>query len=306
MGVRIREGLVVLMGVASTVAGIAMMRDGTASSAENGVIALDPPSQVATVGERVTVDVVVSNAADLAAWEVAIAFDANILSFETFVEGPFLASTGRSVSCLAPVVHSSGAVQMGCASSGFTPPGPAGGGTVATITFSAKGTGTTALELTKAELANSNGDSCCGVVVTREAAVRVVATQSEEDDAPPPPTPTPNPRKLTPTPVNATPAPSLVLTPAAGGGEPPAGTGGVAGAVEPPPGARAGGGADDLFRSASEATAAGERNAPRAGGGALRTRPVGVTGLVLAILGSTGVTMTLLSALRRAMGGQRL
>jgi hypothetical protein len=278
MKVSLRDGLVALMGVTFTALGIAAWREGTASSAGNAVVALRPPSQVVAVGEKVTLDVTVANVTNLASWEVKLRYDPKILAFESFVEGPFLASTGRGVSCLDPFIADEGAtVLFGCASSAMTPPGPDGSGTVATVTFAAKGAGTTPVEIIKTELALPEGSDCCGPVTAEEAAVRVVASQSEKTGAAPPATPTPNPRKLTPTPVNATPGPSLVLTPGAGGGEPPAGSGGVAGAVTGPPG-DAGGGANrdngDLFRSAAGATAGGsQRGSPRAGEGSLaRTR----------------------------------
>jgi hypothetical protein len=302
MKVSLRSGLVALMGVTFTAIGVAAWREGTASSAGNGVVSLRPPSQVVTLGEKVTIDVAVSNVTNLASWEVKLRYNPDVLTFESFAGRPFLESTGRAVSCLDPVVNPAepGTVQLGCVSSSKDPPGVNGEGVVATVTFATKGAGTTAIEILKAELAEPLGDNCCGAVVTQEAAVRVVSSQQEESSAAPPPTPTPNPRKLTPTPVGATPAPSLALTPSAGGSEPPAGTGGVAGAVASPPGSPGGGanagGPDDLFRSASGATAPGERNAPRAGEGSLaRARaetPVTI-GSGLAIAGALMVAATL-------------
>lgn len=302
MKASVRKGLLALMGVMFTAIGVAAWREGTASSAGNGVVSLRPPSQVVTLGEKVTIDVAVSNVTNLASWEVKLRYDPDVLTFESYAGRPFLESTGRAVRCLDPFINPAepGAVLFGCVSSGPNPPGVDGEGVVATVTFATKGTGTTPIEIVKAELAEPLGDSCCGAVSAQEAAVRVVSTQQEESSAAPPATPTPNPRKLTPTPVNATPEPSLVLTPSAGGGsEPPAGTGGVAGAVSGPAGRGAGAdasGADDLFRSAAGATAPGERNAPRAGGGSLaKTRGGAVTtvGSGLAIAGSLIVAAVL-------------
>lgn len=303
MNVSLRNGLMALMGVMLTATGVAVWREGTASSAGNGVMSLQPPSQVVTLGEKVTIDVAVSNVTNLATWELKLRYDPDVLTFESYAGRPFLESSGRAVSCLDPFVNPAepGTAQFGCVSTGLTPPGVEGSGVVATLTFATKGVGTTPIEILKAELANPNGDDCCGAVVTQEAAVRVVASQQEESSTAPPPTPTPNPRKLTPTPVKATPEPSLVLTPGAGGGsEPPAGTGGVAGAVSGPPGGpgagATGGTANDLFRSASGAAPPGERGSPRAGEGSFaRTRDelTQVIGSGLAIAGSLIVAAVL-------------
>ncbi|HXF51247.1 MAG TPA: cohesin domain-containing protein [Dehalococcoidia bacterium] len=304
---RIREGLVALMGAIFVTTGVAAWREGTASSAAGPVVSLEPPSQVATVGERVTIDVAVANVTNLAAWEVELTFDPDVLKFESFVEQPFMAGSRRSVSCLDPVAHSNGRVQLGCVSSGEenrTPiPGAAGAGTVGRVTFSTTGTGTTAIEITRVGLSDPLGDDCCGPIETHEAAVRVVASQQDEASTAPPPTPTPNPRKLTPTPVNATPGPSLVLTPSAGS-EPPAGTGGVAGAVTSPGGSaaeRASAGDDDLFRSASGAATAGERRSPRAGEGSLATARDPAAGMAFTALGLAGLSFSVLSAVGRTV-----
>ncbi len=312
MTVRLREGLVALMGIVCTAIGVAAWREGTASSAGNGVVSLQPPSQVVARGEKVTLDVAVSNVTNLATWEVKLRYDPNILAFESYVSRPFLESTGRQVTCLDPVVDATaGTVQFGCVSSGMTPPGVDGAGTVATVTFATKGTGTTPVELLKAELALPEGSDCCGAVVTQEAAVRVVSSQQEESSATPPPTPTPNPRKLTPTPVGATPAPSLVLTPAAGDG--PGDGGAVAGVVSGPdggqtPGRTGGGSGDDLFRSASGQTTAGERSSPRAGEGTfarMRSERPTTVGSALAIVGSLMVAATLSRQRQGTMGRLR-
>jgi hypothetical protein len=159
-----------------------------------------PPSQIVHEGETFELELAVADAQNLAAYEAEIVYNTSVLEFVTFTDHGYLGSTGRGPICPTAAIKEK-SVQVGCGSTGGTAlAGPSGSAKLATLTFKAIGDGTSPLVYVKAELANPEGDNCCGTMTLGEGVVQVVGNGEDEPDTLPS-TPTPNPRALTPTPI---------------------------------------------------------------------------------------------------------
>lgn len=112
---------------------------------------VQPPFQSVEDGAIVSVDVGVSGAFDLGAYELNLAFDPAILSFQAATNGSFLSSTGRAVSCRAPVIGV-GTVRLTCVTFGDSPDGVYGAGLLANFSFEALVPGTTPIDLNNTKL----------------------------------------------------------------------------------------------------------------------------------------------------------
>ena len=112
----------------------------------------------ASVGETVAVNMNIDDVADLDDYEWELAYDPSILELAggaNPVNGPFLATTGRSVSCQPPILDE-GTVRFGCVSAGTPGTGPTGSGLLSTVTFNAKAAGGSSLCLRWASLGNTD------------------------------------------------------------------------------------------------------------------------------------------------------
>jgi hypothetical protein len=118
-------------------------------------VVIDPPSQVVTMGDYFTVDVMARNVTNVAAYEFTLQFDPNVLVLSGVSNGSFLGSTGRPVFCPAPTIDDE-RIRFGCVSSGSAP-GASGTGLLAEITFQASGLGTSRLDFSASALADSFG-----------------------------------------------------------------------------------------------------------------------------------------------------
>jgi hypothetical protein len=187
------------------------------SAAQGATIGLLPASQNVQLGRSFTVDVVVENATNIAAFEFRIKYDPKVLKLEGVSETDFLASTGRSVVCPPPAAaEETTDAWLGCATTNINSGPPVNGsGILAHIKFSAKGPGLTYLTFVKYELSGDMSDDCCAPVSLNEASVRVIGSDEPTPENLPP-TPTRNPAALTPTPISNAPTPSTWLTPEAG------------------------------------------------------------------------------------------
>jgi hypothetical protein len=114
---------------------------------------INPPQQIVGVNQLVDVTIDVSNVANLGAYQFELNFDRNILQFVQVTNGPFLGSTGRPVFCPAPFTDIQN-VRFGCATTGGSPPGPTGAGTLATVRFLTIAQGPADLRLTTMDLAD--------------------------------------------------------------------------------------------------------------------------------------------------------
>lgn len=300
-------GALVLLAAAAAAAAL------RASASGNPVVSIQPASQVVQPGESVRFDIAVSGVTDVAAWEVRLKYDPQVLAFQSFEETPWMSSTGRQVTCPeAEADEVNGIVVQYCGSIGATPPGPGGDGVLGRFTFSTKATGTSNLEFVKIGFAVPEGSDCCGAFTVEEGAVRIA---SAGGDAQLPPTPTPNPAKLTPTPVNAQRGDLLLLTPVVGapvedaGPPPPSGSppSGSAPAGTPEESARLGevaGAASGLF--GGTAAPAGRSGAPIAGTGSRTTVASAAAAATTMALGVAGLFCIVASGAERIRGGRQV
>jgi hypothetical protein len=116
------------------------------------VVCVVPPSQVVAAGSQVSIDFVVDNVTNLAAYQVEIKYDPFLLTFVSASNDAFLGSTGRSVFC-PPVILNLTSIVFSCATIGASPPGPDGTGMLFHATFQAGvNTGISALTLLQYDL----------------------------------------------------------------------------------------------------------------------------------------------------------
>jgi hypothetical protein len=138
------------------------------------------PGDIDSSIDRFTVDVVAENVADLGAFQFVLTFDAEILRAESIEAADFLGDGVQDVVCDEPTIDDA-AVRLACgrrpASAGVD-----GTGTLATITFEPRGSGTATLTLSRVTLIHSDGTpfeakpAGAEVTVTREpsSAARLV------------------------------------------------------------------------------------------------------------------------------------
>ena len=131
----------------------------TATASASGVILrISPPAQTVSLGEALTVDVVIDNAVDLGSFEFELSYQPTVIYVKGVELGPFLGSTGRSTGVVGPVIDNvAGWMSFGAFSFG-SQPGPSGTGTLATITFSTAGMGTSLLDLQNSQVTDTQGN----------------------------------------------------------------------------------------------------------------------------------------------------
>ncbi|MFZ1474799.1 MAG: cohesin domain-containing protein [Anaerolineae bacterium] len=169
-------------------------------------IGLQPAVTTTSLNASITVDVVITDAADLGAFEFTLSYAPAVVAVTDVQLGAFLGSSSRPAYALGPHIDSNaGTVSFGGYTLGATPSGPNGAGILATITFHALGIGNSDLVFTHS------------LITDRLATVQAVTTQPGQiivSGA----TPTPTiPPTSTPTPTvaaTATPTPTSTLTPA--------------------------------------------------------------------------------------------
>jgi len=128
-------------------------------------VRVDSPA-TASKDQSVTVTISIENVTNLGTYEWLLAYNPHVLELAggtNPVNGPFLATTGRSVSCLPPIVDTAvGTVRFGCTSSDPLPgtpvAGPSGPGVLSTVTFHATAAGGTSLCLSWASLGDASTD----------------------------------------------------------------------------------------------------------------------------------------------------
>lgn len=127
--------------------------------------AIDPSTQVLPAStSSVQVSVRIESGNSVAAFQFVLKYDPMVLGEPAVSEGPYLGSSGRTVSCLEPVVDSDrdgpGTVQYGCATTG-SGGGASGSGVLATVSLRVTHPGSSGLELLRARLGSDLGDSLC-------------------------------------------------------------------------------------------------------------------------------------------------
>jgi hypothetical protein len=131
----------------------------SSASAQDGVaqMSVRTPTdiEIKQGGEDVRVEVLASDVTNLAAFQFTLEYDPSILEYQAIKETAFLGSTGRTVQCAEPLDEHTGAaakLHFACATLGAPvslggAAGPDGSGTLAEVTFSPKGGGTSPLDL---------------------------------------------------------------------------------------------------------------------------------------------------------------
>ena len=113
--------------------------------------------QIQTVsGPSVSVEVQVAGMHDLGTYSFELSWDDSVLSFDNISNGPFLGSTGRTVTCDPPIV-SSNSLSFTCLTAGAEA-GPDGSGVIANLEFDVVGSGITPLILSGAKVISTQGE----------------------------------------------------------------------------------------------------------------------------------------------------
>ena len=124
------------------------------------IMAITPASVEATISATapVTVSVVMTNVVDLGGFEFTLTYDPRIVHVSGVRVGPFLGSTGRTVTPLpANIDNTNGRVDFGAFSFGSAS-GPSGTGVLAEIGLVPRGTGTSPLQFAAAQATNTAGN----------------------------------------------------------------------------------------------------------------------------------------------------
>jgi len=120
-------------------------------------VKISPASKrIALSGGTFTVDIVAEDITNLAAYQVELTYNPTIVHVTAVTQGPFLGSTGRTVSPVSPNIdNNAGRVVFGAFTFG-TQPGVNGTGVLATITFQPRARGTSPLHLQNVQVADPN------------------------------------------------------------------------------------------------------------------------------------------------------
>lgn len=165
--------------------------------AAGGAVIRVPSSTSVSAGNDVTINVTVQGASQgVGGYEFALVYNAAVLTFEAVDNGPFLSSTGRTTFCPQPVfdrnldgTNDAGFIRFGCGTTGATPGGPTGSGTLASIRFGTSCSGSTALSFDIVGLSTVLGDDIA--VSAQGGSVSVSGGSSCGPPVTPPPPPPP-------------------------------------------------------------------------------------------------------------------
>ena len=158
----------------------------TTTPGPTAVTRVDPPSQTVPVGSNFGVDISIQDVSNLGSYEWMLSYDEDLLNLVGVVDGPFLGSTGRAVSC-QPAILDVGSVRFGCNTTGAAPPGPDGAGVLSTVTFSAQAQGTSPLDLVWVQLSDPLADDIATSLQDGEVTVVTSLPDSVDSGASVPP-----------------------------------------------------------------------------------------------------------------------
>jgi general secretion pathway protein D len=99
------------------------------------------------VGDTFTIQVSISDAQDLSAWQVDLAFDPSIIQANSIAEGPFMSGFGQTLFTAGVIDNGSGLITLTADSFVDLEPYPSGDGVLAEIEFTALAVGTSDLTL---------------------------------------------------------------------------------------------------------------------------------------------------------------
>jgi hypothetical protein len=130
------------------------------SSTSSTVLFVEPKNVQEATGQDFTVNVSISNVADLYGWQLELGWNSSLLSVTNVTEGPMLKSSGNST-FFSPVVNkAAGNLSALCTrtmSFGSTVTGVSGHGTLMTVQFEVIGSGACDLNLYDTKLVDPNG-----------------------------------------------------------------------------------------------------------------------------------------------------
>jgi hypothetical protein len=119
------------------------------------VLYVEPQIASKPIDQDFTVNITISNVADLFTWQFKLTWNTTILDLLNITEGPFPKSGGTTV--WSPEVNSTiGYVFAVCSLTGNETPGISGNGVLATLYFHVKGSGSCDLDLSETTLYNSS------------------------------------------------------------------------------------------------------------------------------------------------------
>ena len=111
------------------------------------------------VGDTFTLDLIVEDVADLAGWQVDIAFHPRVLGAVSVTEGDFLSKDGGNILFLQGTIDNASGTITGVNQVFLGDGGVSGTGKLLSITFEAKATGRERLRLHNLALGSANGDN---------------------------------------------------------------------------------------------------------------------------------------------------
>ena len=117
-----------------------------------------PETPSVAPGHTFTVTVNIQNAVSVGTFQTDLVYDPTIVQVEAVTVGPFLSSSGRSVSSVGPAIDNSiGRVAFGAFTFG-TAPGNSGGGDLAYVRLRAQGLGQTTLNFQQTGIGDTQGN----------------------------------------------------------------------------------------------------------------------------------------------------
>jgi len=119
------------------------------------LVRIEPPDTTVNIGSSFTVTAFILNVTDLGSFQFDLTYISSVVTATNAVCGPFLGSTGRSVSPVGPTIdNTAGRIAFGCSSEG-SEPGPDGTGVLATLTFNAAGPGSSSLHFENVQMTDT-------------------------------------------------------------------------------------------------------------------------------------------------------
>jgi general secretion pathway protein D len=137
------------------------------SSPSSTVLSVEPKIVQETTGQNFTVNVSISNVADLYAWQLELSWNPSLLNVTNVAEGPMLKSSGNSTFFSPVVNNAAGNISALCTrvlSFGSNVTGVNGYGTLMTVQFEVIGSGACELNLYNTSLRDSNDNAIAHMV----------------------------------------------------------------------------------------------------------------------------------------------
>lgn len=129
------------------------------SSPPSTALVVEPQSVQGTTGQDFTVNVSISNVADLYGWQIELSWNSSLLNVTNVIEGPMLKSSGNSTFFSPVVNNAAGNLSALCTrllTFGSNVTGVSGHGTLMTVQFEVIGSGACDLNLYGTQLLDSN------------------------------------------------------------------------------------------------------------------------------------------------------